>query len=1337
MEVTGERFMPDYPGDWSPEHYHRYFLARELVEGKRVLDIASGEGYGSAILAQLAKHVTGVDISQEAVDAARDKYQKNNLDYVCGSVTAIPLPDHSVDMVVSFETIEHLTEQTEMLAEIRRVLIPEGILVISSPDKLTYSDIPGYHNEFHVKELYEDEFVALLQGFFPQIRLYRQNLEYGSLVSSETENRFTYVEQDGNTFSSHQGLPQGKYIIAVAGSDQLPTLPNSLLKYPVEVSEAVAIRQQHVERQQKEIEFLDGRNKQLCVYMEEEKSKNDELLAKVREAYQEIEKEQRNNRELIANNGQLTASLDQVSASLAETTALKDQVSAQLNMVLQSRSWRLTKPLRIASSYLLGKNCGLLSRFLIGMLLLPASFAASSCAKEWLRNMAGGKEFLGSLLDAPHRVSEAVAPYPRIVQLLVCMPLNVALGLHRKGGVIPALCSLYRIVQNEGFSGIGHRLFKRMPAVPANRDAANLTCPKKENKDNVLVVDYRIPKYDVSAGERATWGILLDLKALGYTVSFMPSNMYYDAEYADQLKEQGINVITSCEGCYTPNDFIAQHGTEFGLFYLVRVDVAEEILYTIRQTTPESKVFFHAPDVYFLRESREAKLQGDEQRLQQAMKTKKRELELMRRVDFTVVISENEKKLLREYLPEAPMGVFSGLYAPIVEKTAPFSDRKDIFFLGGFAHRPNTDAVLWFSKEIWPLIHARLPEVTFHIVGSEAPDNIKALSTIPGIVVDGFVKDIEPLLNAIRLGVAPLRFGAGIKGKVAMTFGAGVPCICTEIAAEGMGLKDGVHTFIANEPQTFADAVIKAYTDETVWERMSEESKEQVRRLFSEEANRHRLTTLLWEQDALSVSLWAAYCSALPLRPLPHMREDIDVSIIIPVYNKWHLTRACISSILETCDGSISYEIILADDGSKDDTIKADTLFPGVVIAKTPENMGFLRNCNNASKRARGRHILLLNNDTIVFPNWLSALYELMESDEKAGLVGSKLIYPNGEIQEAGGVIWNDASALNYGHGDPYNHCGHCSFIREADYISGASILIRGSLWRELGGFDPRYKTAYCEDCDLAMEVRAHGLRVLYQPDSTIIHFEHQSYADADTTTQNELQKINSRILYEKWKDVLERDHMPPETVSHINICHACRSVLPSMLERRRGHMRVLFLSPYPLKMNEERHTKLLMALKDRGHHIHYALLDSGLHEEADRAALRATWSCDTIYPYYQLSTDKDVQNVTGWLKPDTGKQILSICGERSADIIICPYLFQAEMLHYIPDNLLKIIDLREYDAAVSSQDVKRMRLADVLIVNKDKKVQINELLGEDIAVVLDEDFEKLLSHPKLLAPAQ
>ena len=1360
MEVTGERFIPEHQGDWSPEHYHRYFLARSLVKGKRVLDIASGEGYGSSILAQQAAHVTGVDISEEAVEAAKIKYRRNNLDYLCGSVTAIPLPDQSVDIVVSFETIEHLHEQDEMLAEIRRVLTCDGVLVISSPDKRTYSDIPGYHNEFHVRELYEDEFVNLLGRYFAHSRLYRQNLEYGSIISSEEESRFVFVEQEGNDFSAHAGLPQGKYIIAVAGNGEIPALSSSLLKYPVETSEAVAIRQQHVERQQKDIEFQDERNKQLCAYVEEQKAKNETLLDKLHAAYADTEKEQKNNSVLIGflekeqeNNRTLIAALqderERGAAALreAQESALrqleeeqaksvylfqeKARLEREIDGMLHSRSWKLTAPLRCLSRYLSRYRLGIFSHLLVSLLLLPASWLVSSGAGDWLRRLRGGDVFLCELLNHPQTVTERLSDACRLKRLLVLAPLNMALLIHKRGGLLAVLRSGGRVFRQEGLMGIRRRLLRHAPA-PQNVQPRSGADPKK-----VLVVDYRIPKHDVSAGERATWGILLDLKALGYAVSFMPANMYYDAEYADQLKELGIDVVTSCEGCYTPNDFIVRQGADFGLFYLIRHDVAEEILSTIRQAAPESKVFFHAPDVYFLRESREARLLNDEQRLEQAMQTKERELDIMRRVDFTVVISENERKLLKKELPDAPMGVFPGLYAPIVEAPAAFDTRKDIFFLGGFAHRPNVDAVLWFAEAIWPLIRRQLPDVTFHIVGSEATAEVKALASIPGIVIDGFVRDLDPLLGSIRLGVAPLRFGAGIKGKVAMTFGAGVPCICTAIAAEGMGLKDGVHTFISDEPEAFAEAVIRAYTDEAVWNRMSVESREQVRRLFGEDANRKRLTTLLWEQDALPVTLWADYCAALAPRPLPVMRKDIDVSIIIPVYNKWHLTRACISSILETCDGAISYEILLADDGSKDETTQGDTIFPGLRIARTPQNMGFLRNCNNAAEHAVGRHILLLNNDTIVFPNWLSALYDLMEADEKAGLVGSKLIYPSGEIQEAGGVIWNDASALNYGHGDPYNHCGHCSFIREADYISGASILIRGSLWREMGGFDQRYKTAYCEDCDLAMEVRAHGLRVLYQPESTIIHFEHQSYAEADVASQTDLQKINSRILYEKWKDVLERDHMPPDTVSHINICHACRSVLPSMIERRRdGQVRALILSPYPLRMNTESHTALLEALKEQGHHVHYVLLDSGLHDETDRAALRETWPCDMLYPYRQLPTKKDILDVAGWLKADTGKQVLSVCGEQRTDVAICPCLFMAEVLRYIPDNLLKVIDLRGQDAP-TAKDCARLRLADILLVDNDAEARrINDLLGTENAVTW-ETPETLMRHPKLAIPIQ
>lgn len=166
MECTGERYLPEFDGDWTLEHLHRYLLACELAADKIVLDIACGDGYGAAMLARHAAQVTGVDIDTPTVERARGKYVADNLRFLQGSATDIPLDDDSVDLVVSFETIEHLMEQDRMLYEIRRVLRPEGFLLISSPDKYEYSDVPGYHNEFHLKELYRQEFEALLQKHF-------------------------------------------------------------------------------------------------------------------------------------------------------------------------------------------------------------------------------------------------------------------------------------------------------------------------------------------------------------------------------------------------------------------------------------------------------------------------------------------------------------------------------------------------------------------------------------------------------------------------------------------------------------------------------------------------------------------------------------------------------------------------------------------------------------------------------------------------------------------------------------------------------------------------------------------------------------------------------------------------------------------------------------------------------------------------------------------------------------------------------------------------------------------------------------------------------------------
>ena len=180
MEFTGERFVPQCQGEIAAEHYHRYFFASGFVAGKRVLDIASGEGYGTHILAQSAAHVTGVDISPEAVANATQKYAGDRIAFLQGSAATIPLPDAAVDVVVSFETLEHLSEQEDMLSEIRRVLRQDGLLVISTPNKPLYS---RQGDNFHVKELCREEFVALLKSRFAHVSLLGQKVMYGSLLS--------------------------------------------------------------------------------------------------------------------------------------------------------------------------------------------------------------------------------------------------------------------------------------------------------------------------------------------------------------------------------------------------------------------------------------------------------------------------------------------------------------------------------------------------------------------------------------------------------------------------------------------------------------------------------------------------------------------------------------------------------------------------------------------------------------------------------------------------------------------------------------------------------------------------------------------------------------------------------------------------------------------------------------------------------------------------------------------------------------------------------------------------------------------------------------------------
>ena len=226
---TGERLMADNKTNTAFEHLHRYALAYELAAGLDVLDLACGEGYGSSLLAGCATSVVGVDVAADAVAHAALKYRRHNLRYVHGSATAVPLPDAAVDLVVSFETIEHLREHDEMLLEIRRVLRPGGRVIISSPDRRYYSEATGHVNPFHLRELSCDEFRDLVARFFPHSRLLRQRIVYGSLIVPEgSVAGFREYRGDFAGFRSHPLLQEAMYDVIVASDEPLPDWSLSL-----------------------------------------------------------------------------------------------------------------------------------------------------------------------------------------------------------------------------------------------------------------------------------------------------------------------------------------------------------------------------------------------------------------------------------------------------------------------------------------------------------------------------------------------------------------------------------------------------------------------------------------------------------------------------------------------------------------------------------------------------------------------------------------------------------------------------------------------------------------------------------------------------------------------------------------------------------------------------------------------------------------------------------------------------------------------------------------------------------------------------------------------------
>ncbi|MBV9826235.1 MAG: glycosyltransferase [Alphaproteobacteria bacterium] len=270
------------------------------------------------------------------------------------------------------------------------------------------------------------------------------------------------------------------------------------------------------------------------------------------------------------------------------------------------------------------------------------------------------------------------------------------------------------------------------------------------------------------------------------------------------------------------------------------------------------------------------------------------------------------------------------------------------------------------------------------------------------------------------------------------------------------------------------------------------------------------------------------------------------ISIIIPVYNKFELTYNCVKSVIEQ-GAAVPFEIVIVDDCSRDETVLAAFVFGrGIRLVRNPGNSGFVLSCNRGFDAARGDYVVFLNNDTQVKPRWLDELYETLQRNPNIGIAGSKLLFPDGNLQECGGIIWRMGDGWNWGRNQAADD-PRFSYMRDTDYVSGAALMIKSTLFAELGKFDEYYVPAYYEDTDLCFRVRRAGYRVVVQPVSEVVHYEGASAGTSTTGTgMKRFQAINHRKFFKRWKDTLE--------------AHRFNGELPELEAERMVRQRALFI---------------------------------------------------------------------------------------------------------------------------------------------------------------------------------
>jgi len=363
----------------------------------------------------------------------------------------------------------------------------------------------------------------------------------------------------------------------------------------------------------------------------------------------------------------------------------------------------------------------------------------------------------------------------------------------------------------------------------------------------VLVIEACMLTPDQDSGSVRTQAMLELAVEMGSKVTFVADNLEHRQPYVAELQARGVEVLFAP---YVTSiaELLDRRGREFKLVIIARHYIAVKHLDAIRRFAPQATVAFDTVDLHFLRAERLAGLEGGSASKAAARASRDEELAVVRRADVTIVVSPIEREVLQGIVPDAKILLLSNIHEP-TGGGKPFAAREGLVFIGGFQHPPNTDAVLWYAREVLPRVRQCLPGVTTYIVGSKVPATIRALAA-PDFVVTGYVPDVAPFFTDCRLSIAPLRYGAGVKGKVNHAMSFGLPVVATAPAIEGMQLVPSEDVMVADDPEEFAIAIERVYRDEVLWQRLSAGGVENVRCHFSRAVAKRALRELFALADA-------------------------------------------------------------------------------------------------------------------------------------------------------------------------------------------------------------------------------------------------------------------------------------------------------------------------------------------------------------------------------------------------------------------------------------------------------------------------------------------------------